>query len=109
VEAYGSASDFLSRVAGMYRVDIWALAPRYGEVLCDAGLLPGLVQRDSKGLSVRTISIRRLLVHELAYETAYLYRAPDQAHRPVIIYIGHYRSAGEPADTKGKLRQHLVV
>ena len=96
VDTFGSASDFLSRVAGLYRADLWALAPSYVEVWCESRSIAGVIERDCQELAVSLYPSGGFTSMTLAYEAACFIESKvgDTDKQPVIIYIGDYDPAG---------------
>ena len=52
VTTFSSASDFVRRMAGLYRADAWRDADAYVEVWCESRSIASVVQGDCQELGV---------------------------------------------------------
>jgi hypothetical protein len=112
VNTYHSASDFLFRVAGLYRAPLWKEAMVYVEVWCESRSIAGVIEGDCEELAVSLYPAGGFSSMTLAWEAAQ-YIANEVAgtdKRIVILYIGDYDPAGVliDRDIEAKLRKHLA-
>lgn len=109
VNTYDDAADFIDRVAGLYRADLWSKSDHYVEVWCESRSIAGTIQETCKELAVSLYPAGGFSSLTLLYEAA---TAINEFHRgrPVeIIYIGDYDPAGVLIDKniESTLRKHL--
>lgn len=107
---YSDSSDFLRRMKGLYRADLWRDAAFYCEVWTESRSIAGVVQDDCEALAVSLYPAGGFSSITLAYQAAegINYQA---AGRPVVIfYIGDYDPAGVLIDVtlERELRRHLA-
>jgi hypothetical protein len=124
VNTYGSAGEFLHRVAGLYRADLWDGCATYVEVWTESRSIAGVIQADCRELAVSLYPAGGFSSITLAYESAteinneVLETYSFGEHfvedvRPnknvVIFYIGDFDPAGVLIDValERELRQHL--
>jgi hypothetical protein len=83
---YGSTSEFLRRVAGLYRADLWAESDFYCEVWAESRSIAGVIQDDCKELAVSLYPAGGFTSVTLAYEAAELINAIHGGRFVVILY-----------------------
>jgi hypothetical protein len=107
VNTYDSAADFIRRVKGLYRADLWAQADYYVEVWAESRSIAGVIQADCEELAVSLYPSGGFTSMTLAYEAGiYIKSVVEQTGKvPVILYIGDYDPAGVliDRDIKAKL------
>lgn len=107
---YADGGDFLSRVAGLYRGDLWADSEFYIEVWCESRSIAGVIQNECDELAVSLYPCGGFASITLAYEAAKAINWQwRQGKSCVIFYIGDYDPAGVLIDTalERELREHL--
>lgn len=112
VEMFAGAGDFVRRVAGLYRADLWASSPHYVEVWCESRSIAGVIEDDCSKLAVSLYPAGGFTSITLAYQAAEYINdvmedpGKDDAN---IIYIGDYDPAGVLIDRsiENELREHL--
>ncbi|KHJ55132.1 hypothetical protein LA66_00120 [Aureimonas altamirensis] len=106
---YSDSSDFLRRMSGLYRADLWRDAACYCEVWTESRSIAGVVQDDCEALAVSLYPAGGFTSLTLAYQAAETinYFAADKP--AVIFYIGDYDPAGVLIDVaiERELRDHL--
>lgn len=108
---YADGSDFLRRVAGLYRADLWRNADTYVEVWCESRSIAGVIEDDCRELAVSLYPAGGFSSITLAYQSAEFINTQAQNGRPVVIlYIGDYDPAGVLIDQsiERELREHLT-
>jgi hypothetical protein len=113
VDTFSPAANFLSRMAGLYRADLWTSSPCYVEVWCESRSIAGVIERDCEELAVSLYPAGGFSSMTLVYEAAEYIKAEitETGKRPIIIYIGDYDPAGVliDIDIKTKLERHLDI
>lgn len=111
VETFRGHGEFLRRVAGLYRADLWEQSDRYVEVWTESRSIAGIVEGDCRELAVSLYPSGGFTSMTLAYEAAeFIRRATFNGEKAVeIIYIGDHDPAGVliDRDIEAKLRGHL--
>ena len=102
-------ADFLSRMKGLYRADLWALSDYYCEVWVESRSLAGVIQSDCEELAVSLYPCGGFTSLTLAYEAAEGINACCDGKPVMIFYIGDYDPAGVLIDVslERELREHL--
>jgi hypothetical protein len=106
---YNSAAEFLSRLKGLYRANLWQYSGCYCEVWTESRSIAGIVEDDCRELAVPLYPSGGFSSITLAYEAAeHINEECDQVE-VVILYIGDYDPAGVLIDKsiERELRQHL--
>jgi hypothetical protein len=110
-DTFDDAEDFLIRVNGLYRADLWALSDYYCEVWCESRSIAGIIEDDCEELAVSLYPAGGFSSITLAYEAAEFINAKQRrSGKPCIIYyIGDYDPAGVLIDKQieKELREHL--
>ena len=109
VNTFDSPSDFIRRMAGLYRSDLWKHSDYYCEVWVESRSIAGVIQDLCEELAVSLYPSGGFTSLTLAFEAA---ESINQAHNGrdvVIFYIGDYDPAGVLIDVaiERELRQHL--
>ena len=110
VPTYSGTGEFLERVAGLYRHNLWQLAETHVEVWCESASIAGVLRRTCSDLAVSLYPTRGFTSLTLAYEAA-LEINDANPERAVVLYVGDYDPAGVLIDqaVESELRQHLYV
>jgi hypothetical protein len=108
---FSDSSDFLDRMMGLYRADIWRDAGVYVEVWCESRSIAGVIEDDCEELAVSLYPAGGFTSITLAYQAAeYINAKTDGDEIPAhVIYIGDYDPAGVLIDKslEAELREHL--
>jgi hypothetical protein len=109
VDTFSGPGDFLSRVAGLYRADLWANSDHYCEVWTESRSIAGMIRTDCKELAVSLYPCGGFSSETLAYEAAEDINTRGDNRPVTIFYIGDYDPAGVliDQDVERKLRRHL--
>lgn len=109
VSTFGDEADFLRRVAGSYRADIWAQADVYCEVWVESRSIAGVVHADCQRLAVSLYPAGGFTSMTLAWQAAEYIKSYAAGRPAVIFYIGDLDPAGVliDVDIKRKLVEHL--
>ena len=112
VTTFSSASDFVRRMAGLYRADAWRDADAYVEVWCESRSIASVVQGDCQELGVSLYPSGGFSSLTLLFDAAGQIAAEveDTDKSIEIIYIGDYDPSGVliDRDIEVKLRKHLA-
>lgn len=106
---YSDSSDFLRRMKGLYRADLWRDAEFYCEVWTESRSIAGVVQDDCEALAVSLYPAGGFTSLTLAFQAAETMNHYANGRPVVIFYIGDYDPAGVLIDValERELRQHL--
>jgi hypothetical protein len=106
---YKSVDEFLLRVKGLFRADLWTQSDYHCEVWVESRSIAGIVQRDCKELAVSLYPCGGFSSISLAYEAAEDINDADDGREVVIFYIGDYDPSGVLIDIalERELRRHL--
>jgi hypothetical protein len=108
---FTGAADFLRRMNGLYRSDIWTSAQTYCEVWCEFRSIAGVIAADCEELAVSLYPAGGFSSITLAYQAAeYITQETRFGEKPaVVLYIGDYDPAGVLIDVslERELREHL--
>ena len=105
---FNGKADFIRRMAGLYRADLWRYAERHVEVWVESRSLAGVIHKDCEDLAVSLYPAGGFSSITLAYEAAI--NINEGTDKPVtIIYIGDYDPAGVLIDVaiERELRKHI--
>jgi hypothetical protein len=108
VDTFDGASDFLRRVAGLYREDLWRDAEHYCEVWAESRSIASVVQADCNELAVSLYPCGGFSSLSFAYQAAEYINAA--VRKPaVLFYVGDYDPAGIliSQSLEQELRAHL--
>ncbi len=108
---FSGSGEFLSRVMGLYRADLWRDANVYVEVWCESRSIAGVIEGLCEELAVSLYPAGGFTSITLAYQAAeYINDATSNGEKPAhVIYIGDYDPAGVLIDksVEGEIRKHL--
>lgn len=109
VDTFSGTSDFLSRVAGLYRADLWEFSYYRCEVWCESRSIAGVIQRDCNELAVAMYPCGGFSSLSFIHEAAEEHNHSDDTRPLVVFYIGDYDPAGVIIDVvlERELRLHL--
>lgn len=109
VDTFSDAGEFLSRIKGLYRGDLWRDADTLVEVWVESRSIAGIVQRDCRELAVSLYPCGGFSSITLAYEAAEEINAEHQGRAVRILYVGDHDPAGVLIDValERELRTHL--
>lgn len=109
VATYSGRADFLRRVAGLYRADLWADANHYCEVWCESRSIAGVIEADCRELAVSLYPAGGFSSLSLTYQAAEFINTQAAEKPATIFYIGDYDPAGVLIDRsiERELRKHL--
>jgi hypothetical protein len=108
-QTYSDTREFLRRVKGLYRADLWEHSAYYCEVWCESRSIAGVIEGDCEELAVSLYPSGGFTSLTLAYQAAD-YINDECRDRPVVIfYIGDYDPSGVLIDVaiERELRKHL--
>lgn len=109
VHTYMGRADFIRRMAGLYRADLWTGSPFYVEVWCESRSIAGVIEDDCRDLAVNLYPCGGFSSITLAYEAAEYINAVHGGREVIVYYIGDFDPAGVLIDValERELRQHL--
>ena len=109
VDTFKSPSDFLSRVNGLYRADLWEQTNYYVEVWAESRSIAGVIQEDCEELAVPLYPSGGFTSATLAHEAAQHINEVYLGRTVKIFYIGDYDQSGVLIDKaiESELRTHL--
>lgn len=106
---FSSAGDFISRMAGLYRADLWELADYCCEVWCESRSIASVLQKDCEELAVDLYPCGGFSSLSFVHEAAEQRNGTGETRPLVVFYVGDYDPAGVLIDVslKKELRLHL--
>jgi hypothetical protein len=106
---YSGAADFLRRMSGLYRADLWSDLPTYCEVWVESRSIAGIVQEDCEELAVSLYPAGGFSSITFAFEAAQYINEEHNGRDVVIFFIGDYDPAGVHIDKalERELCEHL--
>lgn len=109
VSTFDGASDFIERMTGLYRANLWNSAEHYVEVWCESRSIAGVIEADCNELAVSLYPCGGFSSISLAHQAAEYVNAQADGRPVDIIYIGDYDPAGVLIDQslETELRRHL--
>ena len=109
VNTFDSPSDFIRRMSGLYRSDLWAHSDCYCEVWVESRSIAGVIQDLCEELAVSLYPSGGFTSLTLAFEAAEAINEVHDGRDVVIFYVGDYDPAGVLIDVaiERELRQHL--
>jgi hypothetical protein len=110
VTTFSDSNDFLLRMAGLYRADLWKDADYRCEVWCESRSIASVVQADCHELAVDLYPCGGFSSLSFVHEAAEAHNRAHADQRPLkIFYIGDYDPAGVLIDValERELRLHL--
>ena len=109
VSTFSGKADFLRRMKGLYRADLWEFADHYCEVWTESRSIAGVIQDDCKELAVSLYPCGGFSSITLAFDAAQHINAVADDVPVTIFYVGDFDPAGVLIDVslERELRQHL--
>lgn len=106
---FGNASDFIRRMAGLYRGDIWEMSAYRCEVWTESRSIASVLQGLCEELAVSLFPCGGFSSLSFVHSAAEQHNASDDARPLVVFYIGDYDPAGVLIDRslETELRTHL--
>jgi hypothetical protein len=109
VDTFADRFDFVQRISGLYRADLWSQNDTYCEVWTESRSIAGVIEDDCRELAVSLYPAGGFSSITLAFEAAEQINAEHTGRDLVIFYIGDYDPAGVLIDVsiETELRRHL--
>ncbi len=109
VDTFSGQADFIRRMSGLYRADVWADADAKCEVWCESRSIAGVILADCQELAVSLYPCGGFTSITFAHDAAQAMNAADDGRETVVFYIGDYDPAGVLIDValERELRTHL--
>ena len=109
VDTFSGTGDFLRRMQGLYRADLWRQSAYYCEVWTESRSIAGTIQGDCEELAVSLYPCGGFSSISLAYQAAESINARRDGKPVIILYVGDYDPAGVLIDValERELRSHL--
>lgn len=109
VDTFNGADDFLRRVNGLYRADLWRSAEHYCEVWCKSRSIASVIQDDCEELAVSLYPCGGFSSITFVHEASQYINARKDGRPVVIYYIGDFDPAGVLIDVslEREMRHHL--
>jgi len=109
VDTFRGASDFVERMAGLYRADIWADADYRCEVWTESRSIASVLLKDCQNLAVSLFPCGGFSSLSFVHEAARQHNDSDDWRPLQIFFIGDYDPAGVLIDRslEKEMRQHL--
>jgi len=106
---FSNATDFILRMQGLYRADLWIDSDYRCEVWCESRSIAGVLLRDCRDLAVDLYPCGGFSSMTFAHDAAMLHNSLDDSRPLQIFYIGDYDPAGVLVDVslEKELRRHL--
>ena len=109
VSTFDDAGDFIRRMGGLYRADLWRDADVRCEVWAESRSIASVMLADCKELAVDLYPCGGFSSLSFVHAAAQSHNASDDARPRVIVYVGDYDPAGVLIDValERELREHL--
>lgn len=109
VNTFDSAADFIERMRGLYRADLWRDADWRCEVWCESRSIASVVQADCNELAVDLYPCGGFSSVSFVHAAAEQHNASADDRSLQIVYIGDFDPAGVLIDQalERELRLHL--
>ena len=109
VNTFSSAGDFLRRMNGLYRSDLWQDAEYRCEVWAESRSIASVLMADCKELAVDLYPCGGFSSLSFVHEAAQQHNQSDDERPLVVLYVGDYDPAGVLIDQslQRELRAHL--
>ncbi len=109
VNTFSGAGDFISRMAGQYRGDLWKLSDWQCEIWCESRSIASVLQKDCAELAVDLYPCGGFSSLSFVHEAAEQQNSTGDTRPLVVLYIGDYDPAGVLIDValERELRLHL--
>ena len=109
VNTFSNAGDFLRRINGLYRADLWTHSDHYCEVWCESRSIASVIHADCNELAVSLYPCGGFSSITFVHEAAQEINDRDDGRPVTVFYIGDYDPAGVLIDVslECELRRHL--
>ena len=109
VDTFSGPGDFIRRVAGLYRADLWQQASARCEVWVESRSIAGVIQAECEELAVDLYPAGGFSSITFAYDAAQAINRERDGRPMFVFYIGDYDPAGVLIDValERELREHL--
>jgi hypothetical protein len=109
VNTFSDAGDFISRMAGLYRADLWELSDYQAEAWCESRSIASVIQGDCEELAVSLFPCGGFTSLSFAHSAAEQHNNSGDSRPLIVFYIGDHDPAGVLIDIslKKELRLHL--
>ncbi len=109
VDTFAGAGDFINRMAGHYRADLWRDADYRCEVWAESRSIASVLLSDCRELAVDLYPCGGFSSLSFVHEAAEMHNRLDDGRPLVILYIGDFDPAGVLIDRalERELRTHL--
>ena len=109
VNTYSGAGDFIHRMAGYYRADLWADSSYRCEVWAESRSIASVIQGDCQELAVDLFPCGGFSSLSFVHQAAEQNNTSGDKRPLIVFYIGDYDPAGVLIDValERELRQHL--
>lgn len=109
VNTFSGAGDFLLRMRGLYRSDVWQDANRACEVWTESRSIASVLIADCRELAVDLFPCGGFSSLSFAYDSAKLRNASNDDRPLTVFYVGDFDPAGVLIDValERELRRHL--
>ena len=109
VNTFDDASDFISRMKGLYRADLWCDADVRCEVWCESRSIASILMDDCDELAVSLFPCGGFSSLSFVHSAAEEHNASADDRPLQILYVGDYDPAGVLIDVslEKELREHL--
>lgn len=109
VNTFSGQGDFLSRMAGLYRSDLWEHSDYRCEVWCESRSIASVIMKDCNELAVDLFPCGGFASLSFAHSAAENHNHANDGRPLIIFYIGDYDPAGVLIDValERELRSHL--
>ena len=109
VDTFLDRFDFVSRISGLYRADLWSRNDTYCEVWTESRSIAGVIQDNCRELAVPLYPAGGFSSITLAYGAAEAINAEHDARHLIILFVGDYDPAGVLIDVtiEREIRRHL--
>jgi hypothetical protein len=109
VNTFNGAADFIARMHGLYRSDLWASADHFVEVWCESRSIAGVIEDDCRELAVSLYPCGGFASISLVYSAAEQINDTHDGKPVEVVYVGDYDDDGVLIDQtlERELREHL--
>ena len=109
VNTFDDASDFITRMNGLYRADLWRDADVRCEVWCESRSIASVLIEDCNELAVSLFPCGGFASMSFAHSAAEQHNISGDSRPLQILYVGDYDPAGVLIDValERELREHL--
>lgn len=109
VSTFDGGADFVSRMSGLYRGDLWRDADARCEVWCESRSIASVLLADCKEMAVDLFPCGGFSSVSFIHSAAQQHNASDDDRPLQVLYIGDYDPAGVLIDVslQKELREHL--